>query len=427
MKLLTKLLTTFLCLHSLLSISQCDVVTGALYIANSLVIDAYPSGTSPFSYAWNNGSTGSSLIVNTPGTYCVTVTDAYGCVDSSCYTYAYTTNCQAQIFEYDIFTVTGLIASPIGTPPYTYQWDTHPDDTLQILPADSTGVYCVSITDANGCLATSCYFFNKGQTNSCSVTIQQSQIPLYPATLYADVNTNNGSGATFSWNTGDTGSFITVYNPGFYCVTANYPSGCSYTDCYYYDTAGTNIDCLAGYLKYYNPEFYPNTIYLINVSHGDSLSYQWEFGDGGVSGLEYPTHYYNTFGKYFVKLSISDPSGCTSVFGDSLGLDANGNLLRNGFTINVVDEAPDPVSAGMLESINDLLEPQIYPNPFSDYFSIEWTAYRPGNFKYKIYNLMGSLITQKDHLVIEGHNVIQIDASSFEAGVYFVELDNGKT
>ena len=53
------------------------------------VLTAIPTGngTSPYTYLWGNGQSNSpNLTIITPGTYCVTVTDANGCVDSACFT-----------------------------------------------------------------------------------------------------------------------------------------------------------------------------------------------------------------------------------------------------------------------------------------------------------------------------------------------------
>lgn len=403
--------------------AQCDVSTAAVYVANGLVIDVYPVGNPPFSYTWSTGSNNSYEIVNTPGTYCVTMTDNYGCTDTSCYEYFYTSNCQTQIFEYQVLGLNGLIASPIGTPPYTYQWDTSPADTMQILSVDSTGIYCVTVTSSDGCVATNCYFYNEGQTTSCSVTIEQSPIPVFPATLYANGNNSNAP-ASFSWNTGDTGNFIHVTEPGFYCVTANFDNGCTVQDCYYFDTAGTNISCLAGFLKYYNPEFFPNMIYLINVSHGDSLDYLWEFGDGSTSNQAYPTHTYSTYGKYEVKLTVSymnNVDTCVSWFIDSLGLDAYGNLLRSGFTINVVNEPPD-LNLATVDDIQNSSSIKVYPNPFYENVKVAISSNQNEFISISIVDLLGNLLRVEQKHVQSGNNLIDLNMLELNAGVYLIDI-----
>ena len=47
------------------------------------------NGTPPYTYLWSNGQSNSPVLtIISPGTYCVTVTDANGCVDSACFTVA---------------------------------------------------------------------------------------------------------------------------------------------------------------------------------------------------------------------------------------------------------------------------------------------------------------------------------------------------
>ena len=49
---------------------------------------------------------------------------------------------------------------------------------------------------------------------------------------------------------------------------------------------------------------------FINTSSGTTLSYSWDFGDGGTSTQPNPTHAYSQTGTYTVQLIVFDPSGC---------------------------------------------------------------------------------------------------------------------
>jgi PKD repeat protein len=42
---------------------------------------------------------------------------------------------------------------------------------------------------------------------------------------------------------------------------------------------------------------------------GDPLTYAWDFGDGGSSLLQNPSHRYNTAGTYTAKVTVSDGRG----------------------------------------------------------------------------------------------------------------------
>lgn len=54
------------------------------------------------------------------------------------------------------------------------------------------------------------------------------------------------------------------------------------------------------------------------ISSAPVVSWLWDFGDGTTSNLQFPTHTYNSTGKYTIKLFITTNNGCT----DSLVLPA---------------------------------------------------------------------------------------------------------
>jgi gliding motility-associated-like protein len=56
----------------------------------------------------------------------------------------------------------------------------------------------------------------------------------------------------------------------------------------------------------------PSTVNFTNTSTGSgTLSYQWDFGDGGTSTQQSPSHTYTAGGTYTVKLIIVNQTGCT--------------------------------------------------------------------------------------------------------------------
>jgi gliding motility-associated-like protein len=58
----------------------------------------------------------------------------------------------------------------------------------------------------------------------------------------------------------------------------------------------------------------PFTVNFNDLSTGGATSWRWDFGDGGTSTLQNPSHTYTTLGTYSVKLFINDGNGC----GDSI-------------------------------------------------------------------------------------------------------------
>ncbi len=106
-------------------------------------------------YSWSTGELTQVISPLVDGNYCVTINDGNGCEASDCfYFYADTSGfCSVYIVE----TNSGLqaIASGDSSQTFTYLWS-NGANTESIVTAGS-GTYCVTITDASGCTASSCF------------------------------------------------------------------------------------------------------------------------------------------------------------------------------------------------------------------------------------------------------------------------------
>jgi len=139
-------------------------------------IDLTPSGgTSPYTYNWGNSITSQDRTLLSSGTYTVTVTDTNGC----------TANLTKTITQPAALTISasvtkascpgindGAITLTVagGTSPYSYSW-TGPSSfaaSSASLTALNAGTYNLTLTDANGCIATTSVLV--GNTNPNPVT-----------------------------------------------------------------------------------------------------------------------------------------------------------------------------------------------------------------------------------------------------------------
>jgi len=177
-------------------------------------------------YLWSNNETTSSITVNTPGTYSVTVTDANGC----------TSTAQPVVLDLSpAFTplvtagATSIICPPAGVTltasgGATYLWNN--GETTTSITTTTAGVYDVLVTDVNGCDAGSAPFtvyeisanlVSDGSANIC----QGDDLTLTVASSYMDPNT------TYVWTfngnviVGQTGNSISVNQTGAYAVTVS--------------------------------------------------------------------------------------------------------------------------------------------------------------------------------------------------------------
>lgn len=117
------------------------------------------SGTAPYTYKWSNGATTSNITNVGAGSYCVTVTDSKGCKDSTCITVPSTGNVSANITnvvnEPCFGDSSGAATANVtgGTNPFTFAWSN--GETASNATGLKNGSYTVTVTDANGCVATS--------------------------------------------------------------------------------------------------------------------------------------------------------------------------------------------------------------------------------------------------------------------------------
>ena len=163
---------------------------------------------------------------------------------------------------------------------------------------------------------------------------------------------------------------------------------------------------------------------LVTDTVGDTVSiidWYWDFGDSTYSNQQYPTHAYADTGWQNLCLTITAVNGadtCTSAFFDSLGIDANGNILYKGgsgtgFTIQVID----PATISLKETSE--MELKLYPNPASEFIHLSW---RVEADLVEIFNLNGTLISK---IGVKGQNRETIDVSDLPAGIYLISITGG--
>ena len=167
----------------------------------SLVMDG---GNSPYSYAWSNGATSSSISNLTAGSYLVTVTDNNGVSSVSSISIG-------EPFQLALNTMVinanangasnGIISLNVrgGTPGYSYAWSNSASTKdIGSLPA---GDYTVTVTDAEGCQSTLTstvsepphLMASSGHGNSRSLTsgVDQSNsstLSIYPNPANSSIN-----------------------------------------------------------------------------------------------------------------------------------------------------------------------------------------------------------------------------------------------
>ncbi len=266
-------------------------------IPGGLKLIAVPAGTPPFSFWWNNNiaSVSPTLPVGESGTYCVSMHDANGCTATACITVVLPVGpCNVLIaLDTSSSNIPMLVAQPGGTAPFTYQWSTGDStQSIPLQPNPASVKWCVTVTDAEGCVATDC--FQLPAPNSCQVEIQQTN----SGSLFAAVS--GTPPFEFFWNNGEVGQTITPVSPGVYCVTVVAADSCTTADCFSFNM-GCSVTIVEDSLS---PT--PNGWHLTAYASGTPpFTYYWQ--NAVASG---PSITVSTPGTYCVK--VIDANGCSA-------------------------------------------------------------------------------------------------------------------
>lgn len=194
---------------------------------NTVTLTSTPiGGTTAYSYQWSNGAVTSSIISNTPGVYVVTVTDANNCVavdsvivtatNSSLNT---TVNAPAIICNGSSVLITASPSGGAGN--YSFQWSTGQTNSSITV---NTGIYCVTVTDNNGCQFTACANIQEEPAFSAAVTPTAACFGS-PQTLTA-IPSGGIAPYSFLWGTGETTQSV-IKNAGTYSVTITDSIACT--------------------------------------------------------------------------------------------------------------------------------------------------------------------------------------------------------
>lgn len=278
-------------------------------------------------FQWQNNTSDSLFIINTPGKYYVTVTDTFGCTYNSDTVTIIQDNFPSSIsLGPDLNLCAGnSIALQQGLQPnLTYTWST--GENTSAITVTNTGQYSVIATNTNNCVAKDTINVNiigyaPDVSFSTSIACKNN------AVVFTD-NSSPPSGNTLSswyWNFGD-GSTLSdtslVQNPFYtYTDTGNYTINLS---------VQTNVGCKQNYTKTIHVAPTPSvnfnnliacqndTASFSNLSASPNynpLVFNWNFGDpasgaNNTSSSANPKHVFSQQGNFPVKLITTNSVGC---------------------------------------------------------------------------------------------------------------------
>ena len=285
-------------------------------------------GAAPFIYQWSNGATNSDLNGLAAGTYTVTLTDNNQCslvasanilekTPISIGTTQYSISCFGNSNGYIASTVSG------GVGPYIYYWSEKSiTSNIDSLPA---GIYELTITDAQGCTATTSASISEPPVLSLATT--EVAITCYNAGNGAASATASGGTGPYNylWSNGESGTSISNLSPGIYVLTATDSKGCT-------AMVASNITEPAILSSTINTSdatcFGANDGTLTAVSTGGTMPFAYQWSNGASS----PSLNNLSTGTYL--LTLTDGNGCSGVFSSSISEPALLSVISDALDIN---------------------------------------------------------------------------------------------
>ena len=267
------------------------------------------NGTAPYTYLWNNAATTEDVSGLTLGTYTVDITDANGCSAQLTVSITEPNNPIATTttqFNIPCFgQSTGSIDLSIigGTAPFAYTWSN--GQTTQDIAGLSAGIYSVSITDTNGCSATTSVTISQPNAPLTLTETHQNALCISTQTGAIDLSVTGGTpGFIYLWNNGVTSQDLTALGAGSYAVTVTDANACTQSltilitdpsNNLVLTETHQNVACFGGLT---------GSIDLTISNPNPITSIAWSNGAGSedISGI--------AAGNYFV--NVADLNGCTS-------------------------------------------------------------------------------------------------------------------
>ena len=263
-------------------------------------------GTLPYTYVWSSGGSGATESNLPAGTYSVTVTDATGCIMiQTSFNISEPTAINLSMSHTDVncagdSTGSVSVAASGGTSGYTFLWSS--GGTTQSETNLTAGAYTVTVTDANGCVATA----------SDSISEPASPITLMLSATAVTCG-NNGTATVIA--AGGSGTFIYTWAPtlqsaatatglaaGTHTVFVSDGFNCTVADSI---VVPSNNPLLVSTVSTSATCFGSNDGSATVTASGGAAPYIYSWSTGGTGTTE------NNLAAGSYTVSVTDTNGCT--------------------------------------------------------------------------------------------------------------------
>ncbi|MEI6854062.1 MAG: PKD domain-containing protein, partial [Bacteroidota bacterium] len=382
---------------------------------NPATLTAEGNGSTPHTYQWYSTTSG-LLSGETNSSYTTSTAGSYYCIIKNCSGANQVTSSTA-ILTVTPSPVTPVIAAQGGVTSFCQGNST----TLQVTNSGS----CSSCTWtwSNGSSGQSISVNSAGtyyctSSNACPGNSPQSnqiQITVTPAPTTPVITAQGGitsfcqgtgsttllvstpcTGCTYSWSPTGSGTSISVTTAGtYYCTASNSCPGTSSPSNSIVITINTAPT--VSFSQYssdgLNYNFTDNS-----YSNPSPISWLWNFGDGGTSTQQSPSHTYANNSTYNVSLQVCNICGCNST---SHSVSINEYQVLNIKNITII------------------------PNPISKSALINFTVVKPEKISINLYDMIGKKVTAiSESEYNPGEYSISFERpTNLPSGTYFIKFD----
>ena len=337
---------------------------------------AYAWGVPPFNYLWSTGDTTAAINPTDDGEYCLTVTDALGCVSSSCIDYevdtTYNDSCYVYISEgfptgsneYVLYASSDVFGAS------TYAW-TGPNgftSTEQQVIVSEEGEYCVTATNIFGCVSSDCIDFELPDTCYSYLTTEFVD-PAAGGDMIITANAFGVAPFTYSWNTGENTESIVVSDAGEYCATITDADGCVSESCTFafpIDSSGCNL------LLLQFEQGDSTILFALPLTNGDDFDVVWNTGDTSLFIIA------DGPGEYCATLTSADCNETQCITVDQIMRRSIYGNVGGPFNPNTTDVSL--FHEGLDDSFADIAHSNMYNNAFSGGYLYGFNDVEPGSY-----------------------------------------------
>lgn len=347
------------------------------------------TATSGSSYAWSNGATTPSIIVNTPGNYTVTVNQGGGCINTSAPTTVtvnplptinITANSSTTFCQGNSVTLTATAGN-------SYTWST--GATTPSIIVSNAGSYSVTVNQGNACINTS------APTLVTVNPLPSAVITAAGPTSFCEGNNvvlSASPGSSYLWSNGAASQNITTSAAGNYSVTVTNTNGCSNT------SASTLVNVTpkptVSLSAFPYTRLFPGLNTTLTASSTVPITYTW-FRNGNLlnaaTGSTLPVNV-DQLGNYSV--TVTNGAGCSN----------SSSLLP------IADSASSQLF--------------IYPNPNNGSFQVAYYSNGAVKNTITVHDAKGARVYSKTFDINIPYQRMNVDVRNHGKGTYIVTLTN---